>query len=70
MQQRVTVAPLMADAGVVGVMITLEDVTERLDRERSRRRAHRAAGRPASPNVRAALASDDWRVRERRRAVT
>src|SRR5688572_13389284 len=29
MQQRVTVAPLTSDAGTVGVMITLEDVTER-----------------------------------------
>ena len=63
MQQRVTVAPLMADAIVVGVMVTLEDVTERLDHERS---VAALIGQPAgqaAPNVRAALGSDDWRVR-------
>lgn len=63
MQQRVTVAPLTADASIVGVMITLEDVTERLDRERTvAALIQQPAGRPA-PNVSAALASDDWRVR-------
>lgn len=63
MQQRVTVAPLMADAIVVGVMITLEDVTERLDRERTvAALIEHPAGQPA-PNVRTALGSDDWRVR-------
>ena len=35
MRQRVTLAPLQTDRGVVGTMITLEDVTERLDRERT-----------------------------------
>src|SRR5687767_2439370 len=35
MQQRATIAPLVAEASVVGLMITIEDVTERLDRERS-----------------------------------
>src|SRR5688572_142649 len=34
MQQRVNVAPLSAEAGAVGVMITIEDVTERRDHER------------------------------------
>ena len=34
MQQRVTIAALKHDATVVGLMITIEDVTERLDRER------------------------------------
>ena len=60
MQQRVTVAPLIADSHVLGVIITLEDVTERLDRERS----FAALAHPASPHERAAaLASEDWRVR-------
>ncbi len=60
MQQRVTIAPLLADAAVVGLMITLEDVTERLDRERS----FAALQHPTSPNERShALASEDWRVR-------
>lgn len=60
MQQRVTIAPLLAGATVVGVMITLEDVTERLDRERTFAALHQ----PTEPNQRAdALRSEDWRVR-------
>lgn len=60
MQQRVTVAPLVADSVVVGLMITIEDVTDRLDRERS----FAALQHPTEPNQRtAALASEDWRVR-------
>jgi HEAT repeat protein len=62
MQQRVTVAPLTADAGTVGVMITIEDVTERLDRERTIAAAiHEPGGR--TPGTEAALASNDWQVR-------
>jgi HEAT repeat protein len=62
MQQRVTVAPLNADAGAVGVMITLEDVTERLDRERTI--AAMIQHRPGETHhTEAALASEDWRVR-------
>ncbi|HUQ88589.1 MAG TPA: HEAT repeat domain-containing protein [Vicinamibacterales bacterium] len=60
MQQRVTIAPLMADASVVGVMITIEDVTERLDRERN----YAAMLDPAAGARRTdALASQDWQVR-------
>src|SRR5688500_16337819 len=33
MQQRVTVAPLRGDAGIVGAIVTVEDVTDRLDAE-------------------------------------
>lgn len=63
MQQRVTVAPLTNDAETVGVMITLEDVTERLDRERTV--AAMISHQPGSRthHTEAALASDDWRVR-------
>ena len=60
MQQRVTVAPLVAGESSVGLMITLEDVTARLDRERSLA----AILDPTAPGHRAeALASDDWQVR-------
>lgn len=60
MQQRVTIAPLLGGADTVGLMITIEDVTERLDRERSLA----ALRDPASPDARtAALASEDWQVR-------
>ncbi len=34
MQQRVTIAPLREDMRIVGVIVTIEDVTARLDRER------------------------------------
>ena len=63
MQQRVNVAPLGADAGAVGVMITIEDVTERLDRERGIAAMIQHPGKRAH-HTEAALASEDWRVRE------
>jgi HEAT repeat protein len=60
MQQRVTIAPLTGEAAVVGLMITIEDVTARLERERQ----VAAILDPASPERRTeALASDDWQVR-------
>ena len=60
MQQRVTIAPLMNDATAVGLIITLEDVTARLDRERSLA----AMLDPAVLDRRTeALASEDWQVR-------
>ncbi|HXQ71799.1 MAG TPA: HEAT repeat domain-containing protein, partial [Pyrinomonadaceae bacterium] len=34
MQQRVTIAPLRDDDSIAGLIVTIEDVTERLDRER------------------------------------
>ena len=63
MQQRVTVAPLAADAGTVGVMITLEDVTERLDRERTIAAMIQHQPGERTHHTEAALASEDWRVR-------
>ena len=62
MQQRVTVAPLTAEAGTVGIMITIEDVTERLDRERGIAAVIQHPGQ-RTHHTEAALASDDWRVR-------
>ena len=62
MQQRVTIAPLVADGAVAGLMITIEDVTDRLDRERSAAAAGEAAP-AATPARTEALASEDWRVR-------
>src|ERR1043165_4075860 len=34
MQQRVTIAPLRDDHSIAGLIVTVEDVTERLERER------------------------------------
>lgn len=60
MQQRVTIAPLLTNNATVGLLITIEDVTERLDRERS----VAALTHPADAERRtAALASEDWQVR-------
>src|SRR6185369_15781150 len=52
MQQRVTIAPLRDDDAIGGLIVTVEDVTERLEREREL----------ASPMLKA-LSDDDWRVR-------
>jgi HEAT repeat protein len=48
MQQRVTLGPLKDGDRIVGVMATIEDVTARLDRERT---------------LAATLRADDWRAR-------
>lgn len=63
MQQRVTVAPLRNDAEVVGVLITLEDVTDRLDRERALTTQLDAATPPAGATLTESLASDNWQLR-------
>lgn len=60
MQQRVTIAPLLTDTTTVGLLITIEDVTERLDRERSIAALALPAGREERA---AALASEDWQIR-------
>jgi HEAT repeat protein len=52
MQQRVTIAPLRDDDSIAGLIVTVEDVTERLEREREL----------ATPMLEA-LTDDDWRVR-------
>jgi len=52
MQQRVTIAPLRDDDSIAGLIITIEDVTERLEREREL----------ATPMLEA-LSDNDWRVR-------
>jgi len=65
MQQRVTVAPLRNNAEVVGVLITLEDVTERLDQEREIGSKLTAATPPPAAVLTTTLTSDDWRLRQR-----
>ena len=61
MQQRVTIAPLRADEAVAGLMVTIEDVTERMDEARSRiaRLEDNAASEDALPHV----GASDWRLR-------
>lgn len=57
MQQLVTVAPLRSDADIVGAIVTIEDVTDRLARQQQEEAV--AAG---GDEV-VALGSADWRVR-------
>ncbi|HEX7334431.1 MAG TPA: HEAT repeat domain-containing protein [Pyrinomonadaceae bacterium] len=52
MQQRVTIAPLRDDQSIAGLIVTIEDVTERLERERE-----------LSTPMLDALSDKDWRVR-------
>ena len=78
MQQRVTIAPLRDGDSIAGLLVTIEDVTERLDRERELA-AHLAEGDESmrlnaaetlsadaffdtSPLL-GALSDDSWRVR-------
>jgi len=61
MQQRVTVAPLQADAGIAGLMVTIEDVTERLDGYRSQ--TTRLEEQPSASEALPAVGAGDWRLR-------
>src|SRR5687768_15531529 len=61
MQQRVTVAPLRHETEVVGLIVTIEDVTWRLDAEREL-----AAELQRTPDMAAAVknvGASDWRMR-------
>jgi HEAT repeat protein len=79
MRQRVTIAPLREDARIVGALVTVEDVTARLERERalSEQLAHAdedarlSAARTLAgdeslepaPPLMGALKDESWRVR-------
>lgn len=79
MQQSVTLGPLREAHRIVGVMVTVEDVTARLDRERELAAALRSPDRHVREEAArqiaqaerleqpeafaAALGADDWRVR-------
>jgi HEAT repeat protein len=75
MQQHVTLGPLRADGRIIGVVVTVEDVTARVVHERqmaarlheaSRDPGARTPGGSASLQIEALtrlMAQDDWRVR-------
>src|SRR5262245_23898474 len=64
MQQRVTVAPLRGDADIVGLIVTIEDVTAALDEERELAAKIEHTGDGGAPReALAAVGADDWRVR-------
>jgi HEAT repeat protein len=61
MQQRVTVAPLHDGSSIVGLIVTIEDVTERLHEERLlAARLQQDAPRRAALQ---AVGADDWKLR-------
>jgi len=64
MQQRVTVAPLRADEEVVGLIVTIEDMTAALDEERVlAAKIDQTDGGGASRDALTAVGAEDWRVR-------
>jgi len=71
MQQRVTIAPLREQEDIVGLVITLEDVTERMSREREFTREPQAAAdeAPQTPESYQPLLQDlqnrQWQIRAR-----
>jgi HEAT repeat protein len=62
MQQRVTIAALTDGEHVVGTMVTVEDVTERLEHERELAARIHARDMPPTAIV-AAAGADDWQLR-------
>jgi HEAT repeat protein len=60
MRQLATIAPLQQDSQIAGLIVTIEDVTERMDQECE---AARETGDLLSQNPMGALADKDWRVR-------
>ncbi len=70
MQQRVTIGPLREGARVIGAIVTIEDVTGRLERERDAAERAKSAstlgGAPAGDDsLRSALRDTDWRTRRK-----
>jgi HEAT repeat protein len=80
MQQRVTIAPLREDESIIGTIVTIEDVTERMDKrrriakqlasqdEKVRLHAARALAEDEDEesvqNLSGSLGDPDWRVRK------
>ncbi|HYV10342.1 MAG TPA: HEAT repeat domain-containing protein [Pyrinomonadaceae bacterium] len=74
MQQRVTIAPLRDEDAIAGLLVTVEDVTDRLERERELAEGDEPARLSAAETIRddeshdaasllGALSDDSWRVR-------
>lgn len=65
MQQHVTIGPLRDDGGIVGLIVTIEDVTGRVERERqvSDRLAQEEPSSRHIESLTRLLKEDDWRLR-------
>jgi len=61
MQQHVTIGPLRDDRGIVGLIVTVEDVTARVERERDV--AGRLKEHTHVDSLTRLLGEDDWRIR-------
>ena len=61
MQQRVTVAPLRHDDEIAGLIVTIEDVTWRLDAEREL--AAELQQRPDAADAISGVGAPDWKIR-------
>jgi HEAT repeat protein len=59
MQQQVTIAPLREDESIVGAIVTIEDVTARLDRERDLSEQLASKDEPTRLRAAQALAEED-----------
>jgi len=59
MRQRVTIAPLREEGRVVGALVTVEDVTARIERERTLSEQLAGAGEDARVSAALALAEDE-----------
>ena len=64
MQQRVTVAPLKTDEAIVGLIVTIEDMTPALEEQRELAAKIERMGVDASRDALAAVGAEDWRVRD------
>jgi HEAT repeat protein len=69
MQQRVTIGPVREDDQIVGVAVTIEDVTRRVERDRQLAEQRTAAalddsGTPGIGRLTRALEGDDWQTRQ------
>jgi HEAT repeat protein len=64
MQQRVTIAPLEDDGHVAGVLVTIEDVTQRLDHEHAVAERLKQESSEDTEGWLRSLQDRNWRVRE------
>ncbi|HEU5256904.1 MAG TPA: HEAT repeat domain-containing protein [Vicinamibacterales bacterium] len=64
MQQFVTIAPLRSEETIVGAMLTIEDVTPRLDRQRDlMAELERSNAASPTPGAVEAVGAGDWKLR-------
>ncbi|HEY9704447.1 MAG TPA: hypothetical protein V6C58_18505, partial [Allocoleopsis sp.] len=63
MQQRVTIAPWWENQIIVGTIVTIEDITPRLDAEKNKQQQQKIINEKMSDNL-GKLGEENWRVRQ------